>query len=54
MCVESSRRCLHGTGQLRCVHRPLICVDSADVCTELLCVHKTLIGVDSADVCTEC
>ena len=52
--MESSRRCLHSTGQLRFVHRTLIGVDSADMCTELLCVHRTLIGVDSADVCTEC
>ena len=53
--MESSRRCLHSTGQLRFVHRTLIGVDSADMCTELLYMCTgTLIGVDSADVCTEC
>ena len=49
--LESSRRCLHSTGQLRCVHRTLMCAQNAEVCTELLCVHRTLIGVDSAEVC---
>ena len=54
MCVESSRRCLHSTGQLRCVDRTLRCAQNSYVWTELLCVQRTLKGVDSADVCIEC